>query len=165
MTPRKGDSLFLVVTTGTEVLTLVRRAATFYSCVSPRAAPNNSSGSKPPGRLPRPDDCGLFAPRPRNICVPHADQSKRRGRAVAGGLISVLVRHEGGLGGDSLRPAPGANADACRGPIKATRSGAVTRPDTSRSLRSHFLSSGRCVRPWLPQFGLPAPRHARLSHP
>ena len=70
--------------------------------VSHQAAPNNSAGSKPPGRLPRPDDCGRYAPRPRNSCVPHADHSKRRGRAVASGLSSDSVRHEGGLAGDRL---------------------------------------------------------------
>ena len=40
----------------------------------------------------------------------------------------------------------------------------MTQSDTSRSSRSHFVWSGECVRPWLPQFGPPAPRHARLAH-
>jgi hypothetical protein len=37
----------------------------------------------------------------------------------------------------------------------------VTQADTMGSFRSQFSSSARCVRPWLPQFGLPAPRRAR----
>jgi hypothetical protein len=101
----KKSSLFRVVTTGTQILPPVGRAATFSVGVSHQAAPNNSSRSKSADRLPRPDDCGLYAPRLRNCCLPHADHSKRRGRAGASGLSSDAVRHEGGLVGDRLRPA------------------------------------------------------------
>jgi hypothetical protein len=104
-------------------------AAPFALRVSPQAAPTNSKpGAKPPGRLPPPDDGGPFAPR-----APAAP-GKRRARAAAGGLRSVTVRHEGS-----------------RGPIRATRSGAVTQPGGPRSARSHCCSPGRRVRPWLPQ--------------
>ena len=66
-------------------------------CVSHQAAPNNSSGSKPPGRLPRPGDCGPFALRQETAACPMPTIQKRRGRAVASGLSSVSVRHEGSL--------------------------------------------------------------------
>ncbi len=63
-----------------------------------------------------------------------------------------------------LRPVPFCcKPRACRGPIKVSRSGAVTQPDTSRSSRSQCCLSGHGVRPWLPQLGLSAPRHARLA--
>lgn len=139
-------------------------AATFATRVSPQAAPNNSLGSKPPDRLPQPGDCGPCAPRPRNCCVPHAGHSKRRGRAVASGLSSDSARHEGGLGGDSRRPArPSANAEGVPG---ANQNVEVGNSDAARPFEILAVSgktSGGCVRPWLPQFGPPAPRHARLS--
>jgi hypothetical protein len=49
-------SLLRVVTTGTLGTPPDDCAATFASRVSPQTAPNSSTGSTPPGRLPRPDD-------------------------------------------------------------------------------------------------------------
>ena len=96
--------------------------------VSHQAAPNNSLGSKSPGRLPRSGDCGPKAPRPRYSCVPHAGSSKRQDRAVASGLSSGVARHAGSPVARSLLSLSCARPESCRGPIKTTRSGALTQP-------------------------------------
>jgi hypothetical protein len=57
----------------------------------------------------------------------------------------------------------GQRRETCRGPIKATRSGTLTQHDAWGSGWSHFVTVARGVRPWLPQFGRPAPGHARLA--
>ena len=107
----------------------------------------------------------LALPRLRNSRVPHAGQAKRQDHAPQSGLSSEKQLDARAASGHSFQvPAllprtPG----SCRGPIKATRSGTVTQRDASGSIGSHFFSCALGVRPWLPQFGRPAPRHARLA--
>jgi len=107
----------------------------------------------------------LSLPRLRNSCVPHVGQAKRRDLAPKSGLSSEDSSTRGQPRGfrSWFQLCSGITPGTCRGPIKATRSGIVTQRDASGSAWSHFVTVAQCVRPWLPQFGRPAPQHARLA--
>jgi hypothetical protein len=53
----------------------------FHPEVSVRDCTKQLYGSKPAGPLPGPAGCGAAAAAPRNSCVPHAGQAKRRDHA------------------------------------------------------------------------------------
>jgi len=156
---RKKGCLFLVVATGTQILTLVCRAATFCSCVSLQGAPTLFR-VKPPGRLPR-LRLGPCASRQRNCCVPHADIQATRSRCCQG-LSSESVRLRAASRVILASSLCVKNAEDVPGPIKAARSGAVTQQDGSRSLRSSYLSSGDAFVP-AASVRTSSSRHARRS--
>jgi hypothetical protein len=79
--------------------------------------------------------------------------------------VRQTARREGSLGAFVLgsRSTSRGRRETCRGPIKATRSGTLTQRADSGSAGSHCFAGALGVRPWLPQFGRPAPRHGRLA--
>ena len=126
-------------------------------------APNSSTGSKPAGPLPGPTGCGADAAAPQKLTrAPRRPGKATRSRSGKRSQLGKRLGARTASGRWSIAPAPaGKTPGTCRVPIKPTRSGTATQRDGSGSVRSHFFWSAQRVRPWLPQLGRSAPRHAR----
>ena len=128
-------------------------------------APNSSTRSKPTDPLPGPTGCGACAAAPqKHTRAPRRPGKTTRSRSAKRSQFGKRLDARTASGRPSIPPVPPVRTPGTRrGPIKATRSGTATQRDILGSRRSHLHSFAQRIRPWLPQFGRSAPRHARSS--